>query len=233
MAAVLSEAGIDVAFACLEWFMALYTTSLPTATALRVWDTFLLEGNHVLFRVALALFWLNRDAIVAARGQLPVLFNLLRDMPLAHHDADELIQTAFPDKSKLRKALKLKWAGLTNAALMPLRLKARAAILADMEETVVRKVLSKTAEPGHVPDAQPRPSSPREPPAPPPARALSSAALSASPPASRASRHVEDRSDSEQSDEDASPVPLSLTDLVSPILVPQTRPLTARRAVES
>jgi hypothetical protein len=39
-----------------QWFLTIYTLSLPWNTVLRVWDMFLHDGAKVLFRAGLALF---------------------------------------------------------------------------------------------------------------------------------------------------------------------------------
>jgi hypothetical protein len=43
---------IDISSITLNWFLALFIDSVPFDTLLRVWDTFLLEGSKVLFRVS-------------------------------------------------------------------------------------------------------------------------------------------------------------------------------------
>ena len=41
------QAGMDVEFFCLEWFIAIFAKTLPTATLLRVWDSVFLEVARV------------------------------------------------------------------------------------------------------------------------------------------------------------------------------------------
>lgn len=40
----------------MQWFLTLFATCLPNSTALRVWDSILLEGSELLFRTALAIW---------------------------------------------------------------------------------------------------------------------------------------------------------------------------------
>lgn len=47
--------GLDPVLYCTEWFMSLFSRSLPWPTVLRIWDMFFLEGVKVLFKVALAV----------------------------------------------------------------------------------------------------------------------------------------------------------------------------------
>ena len=57
--------GLSLHIVTAEWFMCCLCTSLPAHTAFRLWDALLLTGAEALFRVALALFALNRDKILS------------------------------------------------------------------------------------------------------------------------------------------------------------------------
>ncbi|XP_030930381.1 TBC1 domain family member 2B isoform X2 [Quercus lobata] len=46
----------DVSLVATEWFLCLFSKSLPSETTLRVWDVLFYEGAKVLFHVALAFF---------------------------------------------------------------------------------------------------------------------------------------------------------------------------------
>lgn len=65
-----------------EWFLCGYTRTLPWASVLRVWDTFLCEGVKILFRVGLVLlkYTLGRSEVLKQcpnmYDTLPVLKNL-------------------------------------------------------------------------------------------------------------------------------------------------------------
>lgn len=62
--------------------------------ALRVWDIFLNEGDHVLFTISLALLQLCESHILAATDSGEV-FNRLKDVGKSIMDPDILINKAF------------------------------------------------------------------------------------------------------------------------------------------
>ncbi len=47
--------GLDPVLYCTEWFMSMFSRTLPWPTVLRIWDMFFFEGVKVLFKVALAV----------------------------------------------------------------------------------------------------------------------------------------------------------------------------------
>lgn len=51
----LEESGIHVSMFATEWFVTVFTSSFPFRAVLRIWDIFLLEGQKIVFRVALTL----------------------------------------------------------------------------------------------------------------------------------------------------------------------------------
>jgi hypothetical protein len=53
------------------WFMTLFTTTLPWATVLRIWDMFYCEGCRVLLQIALAIMTLHAGA-PRPRARLPL-----------------------------------------------------------------------------------------------------------------------------------------------------------------
>ncbi|CAH8343656.1 unnamed protein product [Eruca vesicaria subsp. sativa] len=52
----LDDMGFDVSLVATEWFLCLFSKSLPSETTLRVWDVLFYEGAKVLFHAALAIF---------------------------------------------------------------------------------------------------------------------------------------------------------------------------------
>ncbi|XP_028756771.1 TBC1 domain family member 2A-like isoform X3 [Neltuma alba] len=46
----------DVSLVATEWFLCLFSKSLPSETTLRVWDVMFYEGAKIMFNVALAIF---------------------------------------------------------------------------------------------------------------------------------------------------------------------------------
>ncbi|KAK3083693.1 hypothetical protein FSP39_001531 [Pinctada imbricata] len=77
-----------------EWFMCLFTRTLPWACVLRVWDMFFCEGVKVMFRVGLVLFRL----VFGDGGKLaqcPTLYETLekiRKLPLHQLDEENIVQ---------------------------------------------------------------------------------------------------------------------------------------------
>ncbi|KAI7884094.1 TBC-domain-containing protein [Lichtheimia hyalospora FSU 10163] len=55
-----------------HWFLTLFINILPTESVLRVWDCLFYEGQRALFRVALAIFKMNEQAILAVDDSLEV-----------------------------------------------------------------------------------------------------------------------------------------------------------------
>ncbi|XP_069776082.1 TBC1 domain family member 10A-like [Narcine bancroftii] len=66
-----------------EWFLCLFTRTLPWVTMLRVWDMFLCEGVKIIFRVALVLLKMtlgSRDKLKDCQGLVETL-EKLRNIP--------------------------------------------------------------------------------------------------------------------------------------------------------
>ncbi|KAF6159079.1 hypothetical protein GIB67_032696 [Kingdonia uniflora] len=56
IAAHLEDMEFDVSLVATEWFLCLFSKSLPSETTMRVWDVLSYEGAMVLFHVVLAIF---------------------------------------------------------------------------------------------------------------------------------------------------------------------------------
>ncbi|KAL2917869.1 hypothetical protein HK105_202742 [Polyrhizophydium stewartii] len=76
------------------WFMALFVNAMPTETVLRIWDCFFLQGEKILFRVALTLIHMNEDKLVKCTDMADA-WRMLKDLPKQVHDADEFIKLCF------------------------------------------------------------------------------------------------------------------------------------------
>lgn len=79
-----SRKELDPMLYCTEWFMSIFTRTLPWPTVLRVWDTFFFEGVKVMFKVALALLHMA-FASPQSRKECPGFFELtrkLRNLPI-------------------------------------------------------------------------------------------------------------------------------------------------------
>jgi Rab-GTPase-TBC domain len=66
VARVVEESGIELHTVCLEWFMCIGCSVLPTNTALRLWDLVFVVGfDQAIFRLFLALFAINKTRILS------------------------------------------------------------------------------------------------------------------------------------------------------------------------
>ncbi|KAL3697641.1 hypothetical protein R1sor_011717 [Riccia sorocarpa] len=96
----LDQIGFDSTLVTTEWFLCLFAKSFPSETTMRVWDVLFNEGVKVLFRVALAVFKLNEDALLAAKhaGQA---IKILQDSMSHLYDPDVLLKIAFDKVGQL------------------------------------------------------------------------------------------------------------------------------------
>ncbi|KAF7827083.1 TBC1 domain family member 2A [Senna tora] len=84
----------DVSLVATEWFLCLFSKSLPSETTLRVWDVLFYEGAKVIFNVALAIFKMKEDELLLTHHVGEVISVLQRT---THHlfDPDDLLTVAF------------------------------------------------------------------------------------------------------------------------------------------
>ncbi|GAU36266.1 hypothetical protein TSUD_255200 [Trifolium subterraneum] len=84
----------DVSLVTTEWFLCLFSKSLPSETTLRVWDVIFFEGAKVIFNVALAIFKMKEDQLLLTHHVGEVI-NVLQ--MTTHHlfDPDDLLTVAF------------------------------------------------------------------------------------------------------------------------------------------
>ncbi|KAI8904341.1 rab-GTPase-TBC domain-containing protein [Gorgonomyces haynaldii] len=73
-----------------QWFLTLYTMSLPWKTVLRVWDMFLWDGPKALFRAGLYILGSHQSAIRKLKSQGDMLQFLLQ-IPKEFKDPDKFI----------------------------------------------------------------------------------------------------------------------------------------------
>ncbi|XP_022771708.1 TBC1 domain family member 2A-like isoform X2 [Durio zibethinus] len=64
IAAHLEALEFDVSLVATEWFLCLFSKSLPSETTLRVWDVLFYEGAKVLFHAALAIFKMKEEELL-------------------------------------------------------------------------------------------------------------------------------------------------------------------------
>lgn len=84
----------DVSLVTTEWFLCLFSKSLPSETTLRVWDVIFYEGAKVIFNVALAIFKMKEDQLLLTH-HVGEAINILHQT--THHlfDPDDLLTVAF------------------------------------------------------------------------------------------------------------------------------------------
>lgn len=84
----------DVSLVATEWFLCLFSKSLPSETTLRVWDVLFYEGAKVLLNVALAIFKMKEEELLMAPHVGDVI-NVIHNT--THHlfDPDDLLIVAF------------------------------------------------------------------------------------------------------------------------------------------
>jgi hypothetical protein len=58
----------DISIIATDWYLCLFTTSMPSETVARVWDSLFNEGPKIIFRVALALLKMHEDVILTANN---------------------------------------------------------------------------------------------------------------------------------------------------------------------
>ncbi|KAJ1970532.1 hypothetical protein H4R34_006031, partial [Dimargaris verticillata] len=81
----LSQNGVTPLTYATEWFISLYTTTLPWESVLRVWDWFYIKGPKILFRIGLAILDCLAPTLLT---QCPTLGEILPC--LLHIPPDEL-----------------------------------------------------------------------------------------------------------------------------------------------
>lgn len=62
-----------------KWYITLFANSVPFQTQLRLWDTFLLEGQDVFIAVAVAIVWVYRGMWLSRLHALMVSSNFILD----------------------------------------------------------------------------------------------------------------------------------------------------------
>lgn len=94
LAAHLTALRCDMSILATDWFLCLYSTSLPSETVVRVWDSLLHEGPKVLFRVALALLKMHEPSLLATDNPGDLL-RTARSAVAGEFDRDEVMRVAF------------------------------------------------------------------------------------------------------------------------------------------
>ncbi|KAJ1969966.1 GTPase activating protein (GAP) [Dispira parvispora] len=83
---------IQLAVACLPWFLTLFINSMPLAFAFRILDCFFLEGPKILFQVGLAVLKITGGQLLEAQDDGEFM-NILKDY---FNRLDEVVQLDSP-----------------------------------------------------------------------------------------------------------------------------------------
>ncbi|KAH8517921.1 hypothetical protein H0E87_005730 [Populus deltoides] len=126
IASHLEELEFDVSLVATEWFLCLFSKSLPSETTLRVWDVLFYEGAKVLFHVALAIFKMKEEELLLTHHVGDVI-NILQKT--THHlfDPDELLTVAFD-----------KIGSMTTNTISKERKKQEPAVMAELDQRLRR-----------------------------------------------------------------------------------------------
>lgn len=83
---------IHITMFATQWLLTMYTSSFPFDVVTRVWDSFLLEGWKVSYRVMLAV--LEKEQSRLLKMNFEAVLNYLKEVPY-RVDVDDLFETAF------------------------------------------------------------------------------------------------------------------------------------------
>lgn len=126
IAAHLEAMEFDVSLVATEWFLCLFSKSLPSETTLRVWDVLFNEGAKVLFHVALAIFKMNEEELLHTH-QIGDAIDILQMTTHHLYDPDELLRVAFD-----------KIGSMTTNTITKQRKKQEPAVMAELDQRLRR-----------------------------------------------------------------------------------------------
>lgn len=104
LAARLESCGIQIQLVTLHWFLCAFVCTLPTETALRVWDWFFLDGEQVLFTVAIGVLKHAEHQILSAATHSDV-HNVVRGLGTDLHDEDAFMRFLLSTQTKAAEGL--------------------------------------------------------------------------------------------------------------------------------
>ncbi|EGC33168.1 hypothetical protein DICPUDRAFT_154788 [Dictyostelium purpureum] len=68
----LNSIGAVIPVLSMEWFLCLFTVSLPSQATLIIWDNFFVRGSRVLLEIALGLIEMNMNQLMNAKNHIQV-----------------------------------------------------------------------------------------------------------------------------------------------------------------
>ncbi|KAJ3373740.1 hypothetical protein HDU91_004276 [Kappamyces sp. JEL0680] len=78
------------------WFLTVFVEIAPIETTLRIWDSFMYEGEKVLFRVALTIIQMNQVELLQC-SDLMDIWRKLRDLPKKLFDCEDFMDLCFQE----------------------------------------------------------------------------------------------------------------------------------------
>ena len=84
------------------WLLTFYSNCFPVPTVLRIWDSFLLEGMKIIYRVGAAFLRMNQELILTADSRKKFV-QTLNQLHSEMIDVDKLMDIAFSIKAFSRK----------------------------------------------------------------------------------------------------------------------------------
>lgn len=82
--------GLHIELFTVQWFMCAFVCTLPTTTALRVWDWLFLDGQEVLFTTAVGILKLEEPRILGASG-ISEMHAVVKTLGMDFHDDGDLM----------------------------------------------------------------------------------------------------------------------------------------------
>ncbi|OWZ19887.1 hypothetical protein PHMEG_0005787 [Phytophthora megakarya] len=87
----LGGSGMELSLACTEWFLTLFSSPCDRAVTFQIWDAIYLQGDEILFRVALALLQQAKSELLACNNYGDMLKHL-NELGRGEMDALELMK---------------------------------------------------------------------------------------------------------------------------------------------
>ncbi|KAH7106643.1 TBC-domain-containing protein [Auriculariales sp. MPI-PUGE-AT-0066] len=82
---------VDISAICFGWFLSLFTDCLPVETLFRVWDVFMVDGQNVLMRVAVAILRQAEEKLLQCNS-ISALYTCLESTPSRMWESTKLLK---------------------------------------------------------------------------------------------------------------------------------------------
>lgn len=94
----------DIQLTLFTWFFTIYVDGFRPELMLRIWDCFLLEGDEVLFRFALAILYISQDSLMRMNDFSTMSSYLCRLVSTRKLDVEYLFEVTFNKFKPISKA---------------------------------------------------------------------------------------------------------------------------------